>query len=210
MISAAAIRLPPYAPGLVVGLFGGSFNPAHEGHRTASLIALRRLRLDRIWWLVSPGNPLKDTSVLPSLAARIATARKIARHPKIVVTGVEALIGTRYTYETIAFLKRRYPGVRFVWIMGGDNLASFHHWKRWRDIASLVPVAVVDRPGATLKALNSPAGVALARYRHDESDSLLLPRAAPPAFVFLHGPRSPLSSTALRQTAGKNGIGPHA
>jgi nicotinate-nucleotide adenylyltransferase len=205
MIAPAAIRLPPHAPGLAIGLFGGSFNPAHEGHRAASLIALKRLGLARVWWLVSPGNPLKDTRILASLEARIATARKVARHPRIAVTGIEALIGTRYTYETIAYLKRHCPGVHFVWIMGGDNLASFHHWKRWRDIASLVPIAVIDRPGSTLKALHSPAGVALAPYRHDESDSLLLPRAAPPAFVFLHGPRSPLSSTALRQTTEKDG-----
>jgi nicotinate-nucleotide adenylyltransferase len=205
MITPAAVRLPLHAPGLAIGLFGGSFNPAHEGHRAASLIALKRLGLARVWWLVSPGNPLKDTRILASLEARIAIARNVARHPRIAVTGIEALIGTRYTYETIAYLKRHCPGVRFVWIMGSDNLAGFHHWKRWRDIASLVPIAVIDRPGSTLKALHSPAGVALAPYRHDESDSLLLPRAVPPAFVFLHGPRSPLSSTALRQTTEKGG-----
>ncbi|MGO9007970.1 MAG: nicotinate-nucleotide adenylyltransferase [Beijerinckiaceae bacterium] len=198
MTATTPTRLPPYVRGLSVGLFGGSFNPAHEGHRAASLLALRRLGLDRIWWLVSPGNPLKDTSILAPLEVRITAARKIARHPRIAVTGIEALIGTRYTYETIAYLKQRCPGVHFVWIMGGDNLATFHHWKRWRDIAALVPVAIIDRPGSTLKPLRSPAGVALAPYRRDESDSLLLARAEPPALVFLHGPRSPLSSTALR------------
>ncbi len=205
MISPATIGLPPHGRGLAIGLFGGSFNPAHEGHRTASLIALKRLQLDRIWWLVSPGNPLKDTRILAALDARMAMACKVARHPRIAITGIEALIGTRYTFETIAYLKRRCPGVRFVWIMGGDNLASFHHWKRWRDIAALVPIAVIDRPGSTLKALHSPAGVTLAPNRHDESDARLLPRADPPAFVFLHGPRSPLSSTALRRTAEQNG-----
>ena len=203
MSAAASIHLPPHVPGLTVGLFGGSFNPAHEGHRAASLLALRRLGLDRIWWLASPGNPLKDTSNLAPLAARMAMARKVAHHPKIAVTGIETLIGTRYTYETIAYLKRRCPGVYFVWIMGADNLASFHHWRRWRDIAALVPIAVIDRPGSTLKALHSPAGLALAPYRRDETDSLLLARAAPPAFIFLHGPRSALSSTALRETAQK-------
>jgi nicotinate-nucleotide adenylyltransferase len=196
--SLSAAKLPPFVRGLRVGLFGGSFNPAHEGHRAASLLALRRLRLDRIWWLVSPGNPLKDTSILAPLEARIAAARKIAGHPKIAVTGIESLIGTRYTYETIAYLKQRCTGVHFVWIMGGDNLATFHHWKRWRDIAALVPIAIIDRPGSTLKPLRSPAGVTLAPFRRDESDSLSLTLAAPPAFVFLHGPRSPLSSTALR------------
>jgi nicotinate-nucleotide adenylyltransferase len=205
MIASAGVRLPPHAPGLSVGLFGGSFNPAHAGHRSASLLAMHRLGLDRVWWLVSPGNPLKDTSGLAPLDARIAVAAKIARHPKIAVTGIEALIGTRYTYETIAYLKRRCPGVRFVWIMGGDNLATFHQWKRWRDIAALVPIAIIDRPGSTLKPLRAPAGVALAPYRRDESDARLLARAKPPAFVFLHGPRSKLSSTALREANGKTG-----
>lgn len=198
MTEAASLRLPPHVPGLTVGLFGGSFNPAHEGHRAASLMALRRLGLDRVWWLVSPGNPLKDTSILAPLPARIAMARKIARHPRIAVTGIEALIGTRYTYETIAYLKERCPGVRFVWIMGSDNLVDFHRWKRWRDIAALVPIAIIDRPGSTLKALHSPAGVALAPYRHGENEGRLLARAAAPAFIFLHGPRSSLSSTMLR------------
>ncbi len=206
MTSLSAPKLPPFVRGLRVGLFGGSFNPAHEGHRAASLLALRRLGLDRIWWLVSPGNPLKDTSILAPLEARIAAARKLARHPKIAVTGIESLIGTRYTFETIAYLKQRCPGIRFVWIMGSDNLATFHHWKRWRDIAALVPIAIIDRPGSTLKPLRSPAGVTLAPYRRDESDSLLLASVKPPALVFLHGPRSPLSSTALRRANGK--IGP--
>src|SRR6202142_3471652 len=128
------VLLPLHAPGMRIGLFGGTFDPPHAAHRAACLLAMRRLGLDRVWWLVSPGNPLKDTRGLAPLEARIAAAAKIARHPKIAVTGIEALIGTRYTYETIAYLKRRCPGVRFVWIMGGDNLATFHHWKRWRDI----------------------------------------------------------------------------
>jgi nicotinate-nucleotide adenylyltransferase len=203
MSARAFLRLPPHCPGLTVGLFGGSFNPAHEGHRVASLIALRRLGLDRVWWLISPGNPLKDTSILAPLEARIAQAKKVARHPKIAVTGIEALIGTRYTFETIAYLKQRCPGVQFVWIMGSDNLAGFHRWRSWRDIAAAVPIAVIDRPGSTHKALHSPAGVTLAPFRHDESDGLLLPHATPPALVFLHGPRSTLSSTALRESRAK-------
>jgi nicotinate-nucleotide adenylyltransferase len=195
----AISELPPHAPGLKVGLFGGSFDPAHEGHRGASLLALRRLGLDRVWWLVSPGNPLKDTHALPAPAARIAAAKKLARDRRIVVTGLEAAIGARFTYQTILYLKQRCPGVHFVWIMGADNLASFERWKHWRTIAANVPIAIIDRPGSTLSATHSPAGLALARYRHDESDGLMFPLVRPPALIFLHGPRSELSSTALRE-----------
>ena len=196
-------RLPPHAPGLKIGLFGGSFNPAHEGHRAASLIALHRLGLDRVWWLVSPANPLKDKQDLVSLPARIAAARARARHPRIEVTGIEAAIGARYTYETIRYLKSRCRGVHFVWIMGADNLLTFDHWKHWRDIAENVPIAIVDRPGSTLSATHSPAAVALAPYRRDESQSLIFATQKPPAIMFLHGPRSGLSSTALRANAAK-------
>lgn len=192
------VGAPPHAPGLRVGLFGGSFNPPHDGHRESSLLALRRLRLDRIWWLVSPGNPLKDASELAPLAARLDAARKLARHPRIEVTAIEAEIGTAYTFATISYLKQRCPGVHFVWIMGADNLLGFHCWKRWRKLAQLVPIAIIDRPGSTLKAMNSRAAQALGAYRLDESKAARLADAAPPAFMFLHGPRSPLSSTALR------------
>jgi nicotinate-nucleotide adenylyltransferase len=191
-------RPPFHAAGMRIGLFGGTFNPPHEGHRLASLIALHRLGLDRVWWLVTPGNPLKETAGLPSLAVRMAACRRLARHPRIDVSGLEAEIGTRYTYETIAYLRQRCPGAAFVWIMGADNLTGFHRWQRWRDIARLVPIAVIDRPRSTLKAAHSRAAVALSRYRFDESDGLLLAGAAPPAFMFLHGPRSDLSSTILR------------
>ena len=195
--------LPPHAPGLKIGLFGGSFNPAHEGHRAASLIALHRLGLDRVWWLVSPANPLKNSQDLASLSARTGAARERARHPRIEVTAVEAAIGARYTYETIRYLKRRCPGVHFVWIMGADNLATFHRWQRWREIAENVPIAIIDRPGSTLSATHSPAAVALAPYRRDESRSLTFATQKPPAIIFLHGPRSALSSTVLRAGAAK-------
>jgi nicotinate-nucleotide adenylyltransferase len=195
------VKLPPVAPGLKIGLFGGSFNPPHEGHRAASLIALRRLGLDRLWWLVSPGNPLKDTNLLPPLAVRMAQARRVAQHPRIVVTEIEAAIGTRYTFETIAYLRQRCPGVHFVWIMGADNLATFHQWKCWRDIAALVPIAVIDRPGSTWSAMHSPAGTLLSRYRYEESEGRAFASATPPALIVLHGPRSPLSSTAIRAKA---------
>ncbi len=190
--------LPRHAPGMRIGLLGGSFNPPHAGHLLLSRTALRRIGLDAVWWLVTPGNPLKDNAGLPPLAVRIDAARTLARHPRIAVSGFEADIGTRYTYDTIRYLTRRCPAVKFVWLMGADNLAGFHRWQRWHDIAALVPLAVIDRPGTTLRATRSRAAVQLAGRRLDESDARLLPDCPPPAWVFIHGPRSPLSSTALR------------
>lgn len=200
-MSASDLRLPPHAPGLRIGLFGGSFNPAHDGHRLASLTALRRLGLDRVWWLVSPGNPLKDNSALPPLPQRIATARAVAGHGRIHVTGVEAGLQTRYTADTLRALKRRCPGVRFVWIMGSDNLAGFHRWNEWRAIARMMPIAVIDRPGSTLLSVASPAASWLARWRLPESQAAALATHSAPAWLFLHGRRSALSSTALRKSA---------
>lgn len=186
---------------MTIGLFGGSFNPAHEGHRMASLTALRRLGLNQIWWLVTPGNPLKDNSALPSQGERMETARKISRHPRIVVTGVEASFGTRYTADTLRQLKRRCPGVKFIWIMGSDNLAGFHRWQEWRAIAKMMPLAIIDRPGSTNRAVRSRAGIALSRHRYDETDGPLLAHAPTPAWLFVHGRRSFLSSTGLRDAA---------
>lgn len=200
-MSAQDLRLPPHAPGLRIGLFGGSFNPAHDGHRLASLTALRRLGLDRVWWLVSPGNPLKDNSALPPLAQRIAVAREVAAHGRIQVTGIEASLQTRYTADTLRALKRRCPGVRFVWIMGSDNLAGFHRWNEWRAIARMMPIAVIDRPGSTLRSVASPAAAWLARWRTPESRARGLALHEPPAWVFLHGRRSDLSSTAIRRNS---------
>lgn len=198
------LRLPPHAPGLRIGLFGGSFNPPHLGHRLASLTALRRLQLDQVWWLVTPGNPLKDNAALPPLAERIATARALAGHARIRVTGIETGLRTRYTADTLRALTRRCPGVRFVWIMGSDNLAGFHRWNEWRAIARMMPIAVIDRPGSTHRAIASPAGNWLARWRVSENAAAALPRLAPPAWVFLHGRRSELSSTYLRRLAGRD------
>ncbi len=190
--------LPPHAPGMRIGLFGGTFDPAHAAHRAATLLAMKRLALDRVWWLVTPGNPLKDTRGLAPLAERLAAAQKLAHHPRIDVTGVEAQIGTRYTYETVAYLVRRCPGVHFVWIMGADNLRSFHRWQRWQDIAALMPMAVVDRLGPSLYSAAGAAGQALSRMRIPEWAAKTLSRRRPPAWVYLHGLKSPLSSTALR------------
>jgi nicotinate-nucleotide adenylyltransferase len=179
-------------------LFGGTFDPPHEAHLGASLLALKRLQLDRIWWLVTPGNPLKDTSGLAPLDRRIAAAKSLTHHPRIHVTGLEAVIDSRYTFQTITFLIRRCPGVRFVWIMGADNLRSFYRWQNWQGIASLVPLAVVDRMGSSLYATGGRAAQALDQYRIPEARASQLADLRPPAWVYLHGLRSPLSSTALR------------
>ena len=192
------VVLPPYAPGMRIGLFGGTFDPPHAAHLAACQLALRRLGLDRIWWLVTPGNPLKDTRGLAPLAKRVAAARALAHDPRIDVSDFEAELGTAYTYETISYLRRRCPGVHFVWIMGADNLRSFHRWQRWRDIARLVPIAVVDRLGPSLYASAGIAGQALAHARLPETAARALPERKPPAWIYLHGLKSPLSSTALR------------
>ena len=191
--------LPRLARGQKIGLLGGSFNPPHEGHHLITRIALTRLRLDRVWWMVTPGNPLKSAADLAALDERVAKARALLDDPRVAVTGFEAEIGARYTYQSVAFLKARAPGVKFVWLMGADNLRQFHLWLRWRDIAASAPIAVIDRPGSTLKALSSPAAQALARFRLPEREAGRLADCAPPAFVFLHGPRSELSSSELRR-----------
>lgn len=191
-------RLPRHSAGMRIGLFGGTFNPPHDGHRLASLTALARLGLDRVWWMVTPGNPLKENSDLPPLAERMEAARLVAHDPRIDVTAFESQIGTHYTYDTLSYLVRRCPLVRFVWIMGADNLAGFHKWQKWQAIAQMMPIVVIDRPGSTLKAMHSRAGLMLGRHRVDESDAALLTRMVAPAFAFLHGPRSDLSSTELR------------
>jgi nicotinate-nucleotide adenylyltransferase len=188
-----------------IGLFGGTFDPPHLAHLAASLLALKRLRLDRVWWLVTPGNPLKNTRGLAPLGKRIAAARALTHHPRIDVTGIEAVINTRYTYDTISWLIARCPRVRFVWIMGADNLRSFHRWQNWRGISKLVPIVVVDRLGPSLYAAASPAGQALGRARIPEHNAATLPDRHAPAWTFLHGLKSPLSSTALRAIRGRTG-----
>ena len=191
-------RLPPHAPGMAIGLYGGSFNPPHAAHRMVAETALERLGLDRVWVLVTPGNPLKDNSALPPAGERMAATRELFADPRIVVTDVEREIGAARSYEIVKHLAARAPGVRFVWIMGADNLASLHGWGRWRALGDLVPIAVVDRPGATFSPLSSRAAAVLGRFRVDERDAAGLPGMRAPAWTFLHGRRLALSSTALR------------
>lgn len=185
------IRPPgPAADDLRIGLLGGSFNPAHSGHLYVSETALRRLKLNSVWWLVSPGNPLKGERDMAPLAARLKSARTIARHhPNIHVSSLEQRLGTRYTVDTVAALERRFPHVRFVWLMGSDNLAQFSRWRRWRDLAHKIPIAVVQRPGTTLASLNAP----LVR-RFGTVHAL----SCPPAVMILDGARNHESATRLR------------
>jgi len=194
--------IPLYTNGMRVGLLGGSFNPPHAAHRAISLFALKRLKLDRVWWLVTPGNPLKDHDGLRDLDARVEAARKMAGDPRIDVSCLESVIRTRYTVDTISYLRRRASGLRFVWIMGADNLAQFHRWQNWRRIASEVPIAVIDRPPQSFRALAAPAAQALARYRLPENQAGHLADQHTPAWVFLTGMKLNLSSTGLRNPDG--------
>jgi nicotinate-nucleotide adenylyltransferase len=180
-----------------IGLLGGSFDPPHAGHRAASLAALRRLRLDQVWWLVAPGNPLKPPPTLP-LERRVALSRAVARHPRIAVTSIEAAIGSRYTIETLRWLVARTPGVRFVWLMGADNLADFDRWRDWRGIVATMPIAVIDRPDRPLSLFASPLARHFGHARVRERDAARLVDNRPAAWAFLHGPRLDISSTALR------------
>jgi nicotinate-nucleotide adenylyltransferase len=196
-----AARTPAVAAGQRIGLLGGSFNPPHAAHRMASQLALKRLGLDRIWWLVTPGNPLKTRDELADLDDRMAACRRLAADPRIVPTVLESGLPTSFTALTLAYLARRHPRVRFVWIMGADNLAGFHRWQHWREIAATMPIAVVDRPGWRHRAIASPAGRALAPFRVPEERASVLADLAPPCWTFLTGPLSTLSSTALRRQA---------
>jgi nicotinate-nucleotide adenylyltransferase len=190
--------LPPHGAGQAIGLFGGSFNPPHAGHRQASLFALRRLGLDQLWWMVTPGNPLKENGSLAPLGERMRAAAEIAAHPRIAISGAEAGFRTRYTADLIQILKERQPDTHFVWIMGSDSLTEFHRWEDWQRIAASVPIAVVNRPRSLSAPLSSRAALALGRYRIDAEDAKTLARRQPPAWAFLTGPRTAASSTALR------------
>lgn len=192
------LRMPHVEKGMSVGLFGGSFNPPHAGHLLVAETALRRLKLDQLWWMVTPGSPLKNARDLAALSERLAASRLLASDPRIKVTALEAAHKVRFTADTLALIKAANPGVNFVWIMGADNLAQFHRWDRWRQIADQFPIAVIDRPNASLTPLTSRMAQVYASYRLNERDAASLARCPAPAWVFLHGPRSKLSSTALR------------
>jgi nicotinate-nucleotide adenylyltransferase len=185
--------------GAPTGLLGGSFNPAHGGHRRITLFALPTLGLDEVWWLVSPGNPLKPARGMAPLPARFASARAQAKRAPIRVTAIERELGTRYTYETLRALLRRYPKRRFIWIMGADNLAQFHKWNRWRDIARLMPIAVIARPGYDAAALASPAMAWLRKYRQPPASLRRRKAWSAPALVILRFDPDTRSATALRR-----------
>ena len=179
----------PVADGLRIGLLGGSFNPAHDGHLYVSETALRRLKLDYVWWLVSPQNPLKSAAGMGDLKQRLEGARQLAAsYPRLIVTDLERVLGTRYTVDTIRALRRRFPQVQFVWLMGSDNLVQFSRWRRWQEIARLVPVAVVQRPGSIMAGLNAAAARRFGTA----------PRPMPPAITVIDGARNPQSATKLR------------
>ena len=169
-----AIALPYHAPGMRIGLFGGSFDPTHRGHVTASQTARLRLGLDAVWWLATPGNPLKQTGPSKPLAERIADAEAMTQGRHISITGIEAAIGSRYTADTVVWLRKRLKAVSLVWIMGADNLVGFHRWQDWRRIVMNVPIAVVDRPGYTLAALAAPAARQFRYARIPERSARLL------------------------------------
>jgi len=188
-------------PGMRVGLFGGSFNPAHEGHAHVAELAQRRLQLDRIIWLVSPQNPLKPTHETADLAERLRLTRRVANRPGMIVSDAETRLGSQYTIDTVRALQARFPGVHFVWIMGADSLGSFHRWRGWTQIMQEIPVAVISRPWVSLKSGFSPAARRFASFRRPSSQAASLPGSKPPAWVFLHGPLHFHSSTALRERA---------
>ena len=190
------------SPGMAVGLFGGSFNPAHDGHAHVAETAMRRLGLDRVVWLVSPQNPLKDARDSAPLAERMASAQAAAAlaasGPAMIVSDFETRAGTQWTIDTLRALTARHPGVRFVWLMGSDNLASFHRWRGWTDIMRMMPMAVIARPGSLLESRAAPAARRFAGHRISSREARLLPDRAAPAWTYLRAPLNPRTSTALR------------
>ena len=184
-----------------IGLLGGSFDPAHEGHALITRQALKRFGLDEVWWLVSPGNPLKTRGPAP-LAERMARAREVVQHPRVQVTDLETRLGTRYTYATLTELMAVYPGVSFVWLMGADNLATFHRWENWRDIMQLVPVGVMARPGQRISARLSPAARMFRRHKLRSREAMRIAEMTAPAWVFINVPMNDMSSSRIRASGG--------
>ena len=191
------LGFPKASSGLRVGLLGGSFDPPHTGHVHITKQALRRFGLDRVWWLVSPGNPLKTDGPAP-LAQRMAACRQIMQHPKVEITDIETRLGTQYTADTLMRLQEIYSNVQFVWLMGADNLANVHKWERWDWIFENVPVGVTSRPGEHLKAGASKAAQKYATARLPAAAGRILPFQKPPAWCLLEGPVVDMSSTEIR------------
>ena len=186
---------------LRVGLLGGSFNPAHAGHQQVARLALARLRLDQVWLLVSPGNPLKPQRGMAPLARRLDSARGIADGRRVVATDIERRLHTRYTRDTLLRLQQLFPRIRFVWLMGADGLAELPRWRRWRDIVRAVPIAVLPRPGYNHRALSGAAAKRLAHARRSGDAPAGLAGSVPPAWVFLPAPQTAISATALRSSS---------
>ena len=194
-------------PGMRVGLFGGSFDPAHEGHAHVARTVLTRLDLDQVIWLVSPGNPLKPNAPT-DLARRMDSARRFANRPHMVVSDAESRLGVRYTIDTVRALKARFPGVKFVWIMGADSLLGFHRWRGWTELMREIPVVVVTRPGSAIRSRLAPAARRFAGARLPAGRARALALATPPAWTFLRAPWSFASSTALRSGGSGRGQTP--
>lgn len=183
--------------GMRIGLLGGSFDPPHAGHVNITQAAFRRFRLDRVWWLVSPGNPLKTRGPAP-LGQRMQAAQTLVQDPRVVISDLEARMNTRISADTIAAMRRRWPGVRFIWLMGSDNLVQFHLWERWQEVAAAVPIGVLARPGTRTAARHSVAAKKLQRWRLPLTAAAGLADRRPPAWVLVNLPMSAHSSTALR------------
>lgn len=193
----AALKSELLAPGMRVGLYGGTFDPPHDGHRHVASTALKRLQLDRVWWLVSPGNPFKANPPAP-LAERMDAVRSLAPGPRHVVSALELRLPSHRTVDVVAWLQTRHRGVRFVWIMGADGLAELHRWKAWREIVARTPLAVIARPGAGLAARFSPAARTLANVRTPESRAHSLVNTGAPGWTYLTEPLHPQASRLLR------------
>jgi nicotinate-nucleotide adenylyltransferase len=193
-------KLPPAGPGQRIGLFGGSFNPPHGGHRLIAETARKRLGLTQVWWLVTPGNPLKDRQALAPLSKRKAEVTRLAGGPATRIVDAERHLATSYTVATLAHIVSRRPGVDFVWLMGADSWRDFHRWRDWRVIAHLMPLVIVDRPGHGLKSHAGKAARALQSRRVASHASRCLPSRRAPRWTFLSTRLSPLSSTALRRS----------
>jgi nicotinate-nucleotide adenylyltransferase len=193
------LKAPPFGEGQRIGLFGGSFNPAHYGHYSVALYALKRLELDWVWWMVSPQNPLKDPSETGEYAARVAYTREIARHPRFQVTDIEKQMASRTTAETLRGLRPLLKHGKFVWIMGADSFANLHRWHDWLEIAETLPLAVLARPGFSLRALGGPAATRFSEVQLPTASARKLAGAKPPAWCFIPMPLRPESSTAIRK-----------